>query len=167
VDLVSLVDRGAYLKPFWDRNPRLQYVDSFPDTSFVIVKDSQTGQSGMLDTAVVINAKVQPANCDGKGTVPADATDAVCFEIAKPDTGAGVSYIGAVRVQVKAKDTDVARFYRKLFASRGDKVNPIKNSSWGIISEAEDQSGNTVARVSIRGSFAAARVFFAWTKDFH
>ncbi len=51
VDLAQLIDREADRKPFWDRNTSLEYVDSYPNTSLVMVRDRQTGRTGMLDLA--------------------------------------------------------------------------------------------------------------------
>ena len=168
VDVVSLIDRDADRKPFWDRNPRFEYVDSFPRTSFLIVKDRQTGRTAMVDAVVVINTELRPAACDSKVAFKLlpGATDIVCFEIIKPDTGVGIAYVGAVSFQAKAKDSQVAQFYRDLFLKHGNKVSPIKNSSWGVILEAEDKTGETVARISTRSPFDTAQAFFAWTKDF-
>ena len=170
IDLAKMVDTGSEMQPFWQRNPRLQFVDSFPNTSFVMVKDSQTGVSAMLDSAVVINAEVHPRACDGEGAprsaIPPGATGRACFRIVKPDTGAGDAYTGAVSFRLREKDAQVAQFYRALFLSAGDKITTIRDSSRGIVLEAEDTRGNTVARIAIRSSFDTATAFLAWTPEF-
>lgn len=170
IDVPALVHRDARLQPFWQRNPRLQYVDSVPRTSFLLVKDTQTGMSAMLDSAVVMNAEVRPTSCSmadaSVSLLPPGSSDLVCFQLLKPDTGAGVSYTGAVSFESKQKDVDVARFYRALFQSRGDKVTTIVESSRGIILEAENARGDTLARVATRSPFNTATAFVAWTQEF-
>ena len=167
VDVGAMINRGSEMGPFWQRNPRLQFLDSFPNTSFVMVKDTQTGRSAMLDSAVVINAEVRPVECSASvpAMLPPGAGSLVCFEIAKPDTGAGDVYTGAVSFQLNGKDTQVSQFYRALFESRQDNVTVIKDSSNGIILEAADTRGNTVERISIRSSFQMVTAFLAWTRE--
>jgi hypothetical protein len=153
IDLDALIDHSAYMKPFWERNPRLKYVDSVLRTSLLMVKDTQTGLPALLDTTVVIDAEVRPTECSAKGAlpsgmVPADATHLVCFQIIKPDTGAGTAYTGAVSFEWKGKDTQVAHFYRELFQARRSRVSAMMESSRGIILEAEDKQGNTLARIA-------------------
>jgi hypothetical protein len=170
IDVPALVDRDARLQPFWQRNPRLQYLDSFPRSSLLMVRDTQTGMSAMLDSAVVINAEVRPTSCptaDGLAALlPPRSANLVCFQLIKPDTGAGVSYTRALSFQAKEKDVDVAQFYRALFQSRGNKVTTIVESSRGIILEAENARGDALARVATRSPFNTATAFFAWTQEF-
>lgn len=170
IDISALVDRDAAMKPFWHDNPRFQYVDSFPRTSFLVVKDKQTGMTSMLDTTVVINAEVRPVPCSaaapGSSILPPNTTDLACFLVVKPYTGAGVPYVRGVSFRSPVKDVEVARFYRSLFQARGSKITTILNSSSGIILEAENDRGDTLARVSTRSPFDAASTFVAWTQDF-
>jgi hypothetical protein len=172
VNFKAMVDRGSETKPFWDRNPHLELVDSYPHTALVVVRDRPTGGTAMLDLAVGMNAQVRPVSCeDSRGFRPemiyTVAGETMCFAIDKPDTGAGDAFIYAASFSAEAKDTQVEQFYRTLFTSRGKRVTVIQNSSQAIILEAEDEKHNTVARISIRGSFDTARGFLAWTNDFH
>jgi hypothetical protein len=167
VDIGKMFGQDPYLEAFWQRNPRLKYVESLRNSSLVIVKDTQTGLSSMLDLGVVINAEVRPRACAGESALLArSATNLVCFQVVKPDTGAGDSYTDAVSFVMKAKDAEVAQFYRELFLSRQDKVTTIRNSSRGIVLEAENQSGNTVARIAVRSSFEMVDSFLAWNGEF-
>jgi hypothetical protein len=171
VNLQALVDRDADRKPFWDRNPQLEFVDSYPHTSLVVVRDRATGRSGMLDLAMIVTAVVQPAPCDNSRELSemiySDAGESLCFTINKPDTGAGDPYTHGVSFSAEAKEGQVEQFYRNLFTRRGKQVSVMQNSSNGIILEAEDEHQNTVARISIRGSFDTAQGFLSWTNDFH
>ncbi|HEY3837216.1 MAG TPA: hypothetical protein VGL72_11625 [Bryobacteraceae bacterium] len=168
VDVRAMINRGSEMDPFWQRNPRLHLLDSFPGTSFLMVQDTPSGRSAMMDSAVVINAEVRPVDCAAfvRSIVPSDAGGLVCFEIAKPDTGAGDVYTGSASFQLKNKDADVAEFYRTLFQSRQERVTVIQDSSRGIVLESEDARGNTTARVSICSTFQVVDAFFAWTRDF-
>lgn len=167
VDIGKMFGHDSYQEAFWQRNPRLQYLESDRNYSLVMIKDKQTGLSSMLDMGVVIDAEVRPGACSGGNAgMPPGSTNPVCFQIIKPDTGAGDSYTDAVSFVVKAKDADVAQFYRDLFLSRQDKVTTIRNSSRGIVLEAENQRGNTVARIAVRSSFEMATSFLAWNQEF-
>ena len=173
VDLAQLIDREADRKPFWDRNTSLEYVDSYPNTSLVMVRDRQTGRTGMLDLAVMLSAQVRALPCDDASgfdpeiIYPGAAGGVICFAIDKPDTGAGDLYTFAAGFTAKAKDSQVAEFYRKLFTDRGKRVTVVQDSSRGTILEAEDEHENTVARISVRGSSDTAYGVLAWTKEFH
>ena len=172
IDLASLVDRGADLKPFWDRNPDLEHTDSYPNTSLVTVRDRPSGRSAMLDMFVVSNARIQAVSCEGAGAFPPDslypgASDMVCFAIHKPDTGDGASFVFAASFAAKAEDSQVGQFYRDLFTRRGLKASFMQNSSRAVILEAEDEHLDTKARVAIRGKFDTAHAFFAVAEDFY
>jgi hypothetical protein len=171
VNLKAMVDQGSETKPFWDRNPHLELVDSYPHTALVVVRDRPTGRTAMLDLAVGMNAQVRAVSCeDSRGFRPemiyTGATGTVCFAIDKPDTGAGDLFTYAAGFSARAKDTQVEQFYRTLFTSRGNGVTVIQNSSQAIILEAENEKHDTVARISIRGAFDTAQGFLAWTTDF-
>src|SRR5579872_4256975 len=172
INLRKMVDRDADLKPFWDRNPQLESIDSYPHTSLVVVRDRSTGRTAMLDLAVGLEAQVRPLSCEhasgfSEEMIPRDAGERACWMIDKPDTGAGTSYVYAASFSTKSKDSQVEQFYRSLFTSRGKQVTVIRNSSSAIILEAENEDHDTVARISIRGSFDTSQSFLAWTKDFH
>jgi|SRR5579883_1046765 len=172
VSLRDMVDRDAELKPFWDRNPQLELVDSYPHTSLVVVRDRSTNRTAMLDLAVGLDAQVRPLPCEhasgfSADIIPRNAGERVCWIIDKPDTGAGDSFSYAASFSAKAKDSEIEQFYRNLFASRGDRVTVMQNSSRAIILEAENEDHDTVARISIRGIFDTSQGFLAWTKNFH
>lgn len=172
VDPVRLVDRGADLKYFWDRNPGLEHLDSYPNTSLEVARDRQSGRTAMLDMFVVSSAQIQALSCEGLAAFPPDsvypgATDLVCFAIHKPDTGAGDPFAFAASFAVKAKDSQVGQFYRDLFTGRGLHASYMQNSSRAVILEADDGHSNTLARVAIRGTFDTAHAFFAVTEDFY
>jgi hypothetical protein len=169
VSLRAMIDRGAESQPFWERNPHLEPVDSYPHTGLVLVRDRPTGRTAMVDLAVVVSAKVSPVSCGDFGgmrpeMVYTGAEEIVCFTIDKPDTGAGTLFTSGASFVAKAKDSQVEQFYRNLFTSHGKRVSVVQNSSSAIILEAEDEDRDTVARISIRGSFDTARGFLAWTK---
>jgi hypothetical protein len=167
VDIGKMFGKDPFMEAFWQRNPRLKYVESLRNSSLVKVKDTQTGLSSMLDMSVVINAEVRTTACSGESAVlPHGATNLVCFQVVKPDTGAGDSYTDAVSFVMKAKDAEVAQFFRELFLSRQDKVTTIRNSSRGIVLEAENQRGNTVARIAVKSSFEMVDSFLAWNGEF-
>jgi hypothetical protein len=171
LNLKAMVDHGSETKPFRERNPHLDLVDSYPHTGLVIVRDRRTGGTAMLDLAVGLSAQVRPVSCEDSGgfrpeIIYPGAGETICFAIDKPDTGAGVMFTYAASFSARAKDSQVEQFYRNLFASRGRRVTVVQNSSRAIILEAENESHDTVARISIRGSFDTARGFLAWTKDF-
>lgn len=172
VNLRGMVDRGLQNKPFWERNPHLEQLDWYPHTGFVLVRDRPTGRTAMVDLAVGLNAELRPVSCDDSGGLRSEmiypgAEEIVCFKIDKPDTGAGTLFTSGTSFAAKAKDSQVEQFYRELFASRRKRISVIQNSSEAIILEAENEDQDTVARISIRGSFDTARGFLAWTKGFH
>ncbi len=127
----------------------------------------------MLDLAVMLSAQVRALPCDDASgfdpeiIYPGAAGGVICFAIDKPDTGAGDLYTFAAGFTAKAKDSQVAEFYRKLFTDRGKRVTVVQDSSRGTILEAEDEHENTVARISVRGSSDTAYGVLAWTKEFH
>ncbi len=171
VNLRGMVDQGAETKPFWERNPHLEPVDSYPHTSLVVVRDRATGRAAMLDLAVGLSAQVRMVPCESTGGFSAEviytgAGESICFAIDKPDTGAGDMFTHAVSFTANAKDSQVEQFYRNLFTRRGKRITVIQNSSRAIILEAEDEKHNTVARIAIRGVFDTARGFLAWNNDF-
>jgi hypothetical protein len=171
VNLAKMMDRGSDLQPFFDRNPHLELADSYPNTSFVVVRDPATGKTAMLDLAPILTAEVRPTTCeDTRSFSPAliytAATGSTCFTIHKPDTGAGVLYTYGASFTANAKDSQVEQFYRDLFTKRGKKISVIQSSSEAIILEAEDEKEDTVARISIRGSFDTSQGFLAWTDEF-
>ena len=171
-NLWAMVDRGGELKPFWDRNPHLELADSYPNTSLVVVRDRATDRTAMLDLAGIATAEVHPTTCEDTRSFSPEliytaASQSVCFAINKPDTGAGVPYTHGASFSAQAKESQVEQFYRDLFAKKGKRVSVVKNSSWGIILEAEDEKEDTVARISIRGSFDTTQGFLSWTDGFH
>src|SRR5437764_9443680 len=99
VNLRAMIDQGTETKPFWERNPHLELVDSYPHTGLVVVRDRPTGRTAMVDLAVGLNAQVRPVSCDDSGGFRSEmifsgAEEIVCFTIDKPDTGAGTLFIG-------------------------------------------------------------------------
>jgi len=171
VNLQAMIDRGTEFKPFLDRNPHLEFVDSYPNTAMVVVRDRATGRTAMLDLAMIITAEVRAVPCENSREfspkmVYTDAGESMCFTINKPDTGAGDLYTHAVSFSAKAKESQVEQFYRDLFTSWGKRVSVMQDSSSAIILEAEDEDHNTVARISIRGSFDTVQGFLSWTNDF-
>jgi hypothetical protein len=163
---------AADMRPFWDRNPGLEHTDSYPNTSLVMARERQSGQTAMLDLFVVSSAQVEVVSCEESGAFPQaslfpGATDVVCFAIHKPDTGAGTAFAYGASFLAKAKDSEVGQFFRDLFNRRGLAWGYMQNSSEAVILQAENRRRNTVARVSIRGTFDTARAFFAVTDDFH
>jgi hypothetical protein len=170
-NLGSMIDRGTESKIFWDLNPRLEAVDSYPHTGLVIARDRATGRTAMLDLAVGLNAQMRAASCDDSGGFRSEwiytgAQEIVCFTIEKPDTGAGTLFTSGASFKAQVKDSQVEQFYHNLFATRGKQVMVVQNSSQAIILEAENEHHDTVARISIRGEFDTARGFLAWTNDF-
>jgi hypothetical protein len=171
VNLAKMIDRGSDFQPFFDQNPHLELSDSYPNTSFVVVRDRATSKTAMLDLAPILTAEVRPTTCEdtrsfSPNLIYTGATESSCFTIHKPDTGAGVLYTYGASFAAQAKDSEVEQFYRNLFIKTGKRISVVKNSSEGIILEAEDEKENTVARVSIRGSFDSSRGFLAWTDEF-
>jgi hypothetical protein len=172
VNLRGMIDRGTESQPFWERNLHLEPVDSYPRTGLVVVRERSTGRTAMVDVAVGLNAQVLPVSCGAVARFRSEmifsgAEELVCFTIDKPDTGAGTLFISAASFVAKVKDSQVEQFYRNLFTSHGKRVTVVQNSSSAIILEAEDEDRDTVARISIRGSFDTAQVFLAWTTKFH
>src|SRR5437660_1699380 len=101
VNLRGMVDRGLGNKPFWERNPHLEQVDSYPHTSLVLVRDRPTGRTAMVDLAVGLNAELHPVACDGADGLPSEmiysgAEEIICFKIDKPDTGAGTLFTAGI-----------------------------------------------------------------------
>ncbi len=171
VNLRGMVDRGLENKPFWEENPHLEPIDSYPHTGLVLVRDRSTARTAMIDLAVGLNAELFPVPCDDAGGLRSEmvysgAEEIICFRIDKPDTGAGTLFTSGISFAAKAKDSQVEQFYRDLFTNRRQRITTIQNSSNAIILEAENEDQDTVARISIRGSFDTARGFFAWTKGF-
>ena len=171
VNLWAMIDRGSDLKPFFDRNPHLELVDSYSNTAFVIVRDRATGKTAMLDLTAILEAEVRPTTCEDTRSfsptlIYTGASESTCFAIHKPDTGAGVNYTYGASFAVNAKDTQLERFYRSLFTKKGMHISLIENSSEAIILEAENEKEDTVARISIRGSFDTSQGFLAWTDEF-
>jgi hypothetical protein len=171
LNLGSMIDRGTETKPFWERNPQLELVDSYPHTGLVIVRDRATGRTAMLDLAVGLTAQLRTVSCDDSGgfrseLIYAGAEEIVCFTIDKPDTGAGTLFTSGASFRAKDKDSQVEQFYRNLLTSHGKRITVVQSSSRAIILEAENENRDTVARISIRGEFDTARGFLAWTKDF-
>lgn len=171
VNLRAMVDHGLENKPFWERNPHLGQIDSYPHTGLVLVRDRPTGRTAMVDLAVGLNAELRPVACEDAGGLRSEmiysgAEEIICFKIDKPDTGAGTLFTSGISFAAKAKDSQVAQFYRDLFTGRKQRITTIQNSSSAIILEAENEDQDTTARISIRGSFDTARGFLAWTKGF-
>jgi hypothetical protein len=171
IDLKGMIDQGTESKPFWEANPHLELVDSYPHTGLVVVRDRSTGRTAMLDLAIGLNAQVRAVSCGDLAGFHSEmifsgAEEIVCFTIDKPDTGAGTLFTSGVSFVAKVKDSQVEQFYRELFTSHGKRVSVVQNSSRATILEAEDEDRDTVARISIRGSFDSARGFVAWTRKF-
>src|SRR5438045_7434374 len=92
VNFKDMVDQGAESRPFWDRNPHLELVDSYPHTSLVVVRDRPTGRTAMLDLAVGLSAQVRPVSCDVSGgfrpaMIYTRAGGCLCLPTDKPDAG--------------------------------------------------------------------------------
>src|SRR5258708_36232680 len=91
VDLAQLIDREADRKPFWDRNTSLEYVDSYPNKSLVMVCDQQTAQTGMLDLSDMLIIQVRPLTHRlafgfyPEIIYPCAAGGVICFAIDMPD----------------------------------------------------------------------------------
>jgi hypothetical protein len=171
VNLWAMIDHGSDLKPFFDQNAHLELVDSYPNTAFVVVRDRATGKTAMLDLGAISTAEVRLTTCEDTRSfsptlIYTGATESSCFTIHKPDTGAGVNYTYGASFAVNAKDSQVEKFYRELFAKKGKKISVVQNSSEAIILEAEDEKEDTVARISIRGSFDRSQGFLSWTDEF-
>lgn len=172
VDLRAMFDRTSEFKPFFDQNPHLEFVDYYPHTAFVVVRDRATGTTAMLDLAELMTAQVHATTCEeGRSFSPnliySGATQSACFVIDKPDTGTGFLYTFGVSFSANAKQSQVEQFYRALFTKQGKKISVITDSSEGLVLEAENEDEDTVARVSIRSSFDTVQGFLSWTKDFH
>jgi len=169
VNLGKMIDQDSGQELFWKRNNQhLEYVDSYPKTSLVTARDRKTGQTALLDLGVVVTAEVLPASCESAGQIPSEmlfpgAAEVTCFDIAKPDTGAGFPFVVAASFTAKANVGKVAQFYRDLFTRRGMSVMAVQDSSRATILEAEDGAHNSVARISIRGPFDTANAFLACT----
>jgi len=171
VNVSEMINRDVHRQYFWDRNPDIEYRDSFPNTSLVMVRDRQSGLTAMLDMAVVQSARIRASACTEPLPIsdserPPGATGILCFAIEKPDTGAGDRYIFASAWSAKGKQSQVGQFYRELFGARGLNVTRIQDSSRATILEAEDEHHDTVARVSIRASFDISQIFLAVTDGF-
>jgi hypothetical protein len=167
IDIKSMVDSGPNLKDFFVRNPRLKFVDSYPRTSLIQVRDNETGRHFILDIAVVRDAEVRPEPCEdhagAAGTLAyPPASEITCFGLILPNT-ASPAYRSAASFKANAKDGKVAQYYQEVFRGLGKKPTVIQDSSRAIILEAEDGDQNTVARVAIRGSFDTAYGFLAVT----
>ena len=165
LDVNQMVDGGLDLHDFWIRNPRLKFVDSYPRTSLVQVRDVETGRRFLLDAAVVRNAEVRPQPCeehvgDAATLAYPDSLEVTCFGLILPNS-ANPAYRSAVSFKVKAKDSQVRKYYQDLFRGLGKKMSPILESSRGVILDAEDGIGETFGRVSIRSSFDTSYGFLA------
>jgi hypothetical protein len=161
IDVGEMVNRDAGFSEFRRRNSSLEPIDTFSRTSLFVARDRSTGRRAMLDMAVVVNARVEVTSCtEPPLTLHPGAGDVVCFTIQD------AAFVSAASFTVKARDSQVGQFYRDLFRARGLRVSVIQDSSRAVILEAEDEHSNTLARVSIRGSFDTARAFFAVTGDF-
>jgi hypothetical protein len=157
LDVKQMVDGGLDLTDFWVRNPRLKFVDSYPRTSLIQVRDVETGRRFLVDAAAVRNAEVRPQPCedhvgDAATLAYPDSMEVTCFGLILPND-ATPAYRSAVSFKVKAKDSDVQKYYQNLFRGLGKKVSPIVESSRVVTLEAEDGAGETFGRISIRSSF--------------
>jgi hypothetical protein len=157
LDATQMVDSGLDLNAFWVRNPQLKFVDSYPRTSLIMARHFESGRRFILDAAAVKNAEVRPQPCDehvgDAGTLAYPQSEEVtCFGLILPHS-ATPAYRSAVSFKVKAKESQVTKYYQDLFRGLGKKVDPVVTSTRATIFEAEDGIGNTFARVSIRGSF--------------
>ena len=111
------------------------------------------------------NAEMRPQPCEEhKGNAGAlvypQSEEVTCSAIILPNS-ASTAYRSAVSFKVKAKDSQVAQYYRELFRGLGKKVSPVAESSRQIVLEAEDGAGDTFGRVSIRSSFDTCYGFLA------
>lgn len=170
INLGRLFGTSQSENPFWGRNPHFEKVDTYTKTSFYEVRDRASGRTAMLDLASLDTAEIKPRPCEmlalPKEIDYPGATDRICYEMNKPDTGSGHLYVGAISFTAKAKSTQVAAFYRAQFVKRGYSVLAIvEDPGRAIVLEAEDK-GNTVARISVGHRGDVAFGFFVWTKDF-
>jgi hypothetical protein len=157
LDVNHMVDGGLDLQDFWVRNPRLKFVDSYPRTSLIQVRDRETGRRFLVDAAAVENAELRPEDCadhfgDAATLAHPDSMEVTCFGLILPNS-AVPAWRSAVAFKVKAKDRQVEKYYVDLFRGLGKNVDPVIESSRALILEAEDGVGNIFGRVSIRGSF--------------
>ena len=75
-------------------------------------------------------------------------------------------YVSAASFTAKAKKSEVAYFYRTLFANEAFRISGLQDSVHFTILDVQDKRHNTVARVSMRSAFGTSYVFIAWTADF-
>jgi len=165
LDVKQMVDGGMDLTDFWIRNPHIKFVDSYPRTSLIHVRDTQTGRHFILDAAVVKNAEVRPEPCedhvgDAATLAYPDSLEVTCFGLILPNS-ARPAYRSAISFKVKAKDRQVAKYYRDVFRGLGKQIDPVIDSSRAVILEAEDGIGDTFGRVSIRSSLDTSYGFLA------
>ena len=171
VNLARLVGADTPNNPFWERNPHLENVDFYPKTTLYKLRDRNSGATAVIDLQSLDTAEMKLRPCElaelpQRADYPG-ADGKVCFGITKPDSGSGHLYIAAVSFTAKAKATQVADFYRALFKARGYRAAAILNDPGrAIVVEAQDESINTVARISVRSSGDTAYGFLAWEKDF-
>jgi hypothetical protein len=165
LDVSQMVNGGLDLHDFWIRNPQLKFVDSYPRTSLIQVRDVETGSRFLLDAAVVRNAEVRPQPCedhvgDAATLAYPNSQEVICFGLILPNS-ATPAYRSAVSFKVKAKDSQLQKYYQDLFRGLGKKIDPVIESSRAVILEAEDGIGNTFGRVSLRSSFDTSYGFLA------
>jgi hypothetical protein len=165
LDVAQMVDRGTDFNDFWVRNPRLKFVDSYSRTSLIQARDVETGRRFLLDLGVVHYAQVRPQPCDDHvgdaGTLAyPDSEDVTCFDLILPNR-AETHYHSAVSFKVKAKESQVSKYYKDVFRGLGKKIDPVMDSPSAVILEAVDGVGNAFGRVSIRESADTSYGFLA------
>jgi hypothetical protein len=128
LDVKEMVDSGPDLADFWVRNPHLKLVDTYPRTSLIQARDKETGRTFLLDVAVVRNAQVRLQPCEEHPAEAAtlaypDAEEVTCFGLVLPNS-ASPAYHSAVSFRVKAKDSQLAKYYQEVFRGLGKKSAP-------------------------------------------
>lgn len=158
---------------FWDRNPNLEYVRRYSQSSIteVRVRDSSS-RTAVIDRSILSGVRLQTSPCEGPGMFPAaeiyaGATDLVCFALSKPgDTDGEYKYRFAASYTAPAKAVPVGEFYDKFLRSRGLELMILQDDLSVQILEGTQPGIGTMMRVSIRNYGGTTHVFLAASDAF-
>ena len=171
IDLMAMVNRSSGINLVLEANPGWEYFENHSRTTLYSIRERSSGNTALIDLAVLTSAQMKARACDAAALPPHGAQFAgaaagmVCFQIVKPKDSES-PYVSAVSFTAKAKKSEVAYFYRTLFANEGFRISGLQDSVHFTILDVEDKRHNTVARVSMRSAFDTSYVFIAWTADF-